>query len=162
MPLTFNLRHLEQRDLDLEGELSPEELELKGIDELVDVSGPVQYNLTAERLSQSVLVRGRISCTLTCHCARCLKPFPQELELEEWTCDLPLEGEDKVTVENDSIDLTPYIREDILLAFPQHPLCEQDCRGMLPPDNNLSKPASVKEQSRGSAAAWAALNKLKF
>jgi uncharacterized protein len=162
MLLTFNLRHLEQRDLHLEGELSPEGLELKAIDELVDISGPVQYDLTAERLSQSVLVRGRLSCTLTCHCARCLKAFTQELEMDDWTCDLPLEGEDKVPVENDSVDLTPYIREDILLAFPQHPLCEQDCRGMLPPDNNLSKTASVNEQESGSSAAWAALNKLKF
>jgi uncharacterized protein len=109
-----------------------------------------------------VLVRGRLACTFACHCVRCLKMFSQELVLDDWTCDLPLEGEDKVPVENDSIDLTPYIREDILLAFPQHPLCEQDCRGMLAPDNNPSETASVNEQSRGSSAAWAALNKLKF
>jgi uncharacterized protein len=162
MPLTINLRHLEKRDLHLEGELSPEELGIKGIDEMIDVSGPVDYDLTAEQMSQSVLVRGRIACTLSCQCVRCLKPFTQALELEDWTCDLPLEGEDRVAVENDSIDLTPYIREDILLAFPQHPLCEQDCRGMLPPEHNLHKAASVNEQIRGTSAAWAALNKLKL
>ena len=54
MPLTFNLRHLEKRDLELEGELSAEELDLDGIDEIVDVPGPVRYELVAERLSQSV------------------------------------------------------------------------------------------------------------
>ena len=44
-----------------------------------------------------------------------------------WTLHLPLEGEDKVTVENDCVDLTPFVREDILLEFPQHPLCKPDC-----------------------------------
>ena len=43
---------------------------------------------------------------------------------------LPLEGEEEVPVINDCVDLTPYMREDILLAFPQHPLCEPDCGGL--------------------------------
>ena len=27
-------------------------------------------------------------------------------------------------------DLTPYLREDTFLAFPQHPLCESRCEGI--------------------------------
>jgi DUF177 domain-containing protein len=162
MALIVNVRQLELKDLHLEGEMPVAELDLEGVDDLIELAEPLHYGLTAERLGENVLVQGQLQCTLKCHCVRCLKGFTQEIDLENWTCDLPLEGEEKAIVTNDCIDLTPYIREDILLAFPQHPLCEQDCRGMLPPDNNLSKPASVKEQSRGSAAAWAALNKLKF
>ena len=52
------------------------------------------------------------------------------VRVDPWIADLPLVGEEKVAVDNDCVDLTPYLREDILLAFPQHPLCEPDCRGL--------------------------------
>ena len=55
MPLTFNLRHLEKRSLELKGELSPDELELTAVDELIEVRGPVCYEVTLEQI-------GRASC----------------------------------------------------------------------------------------------------
>jgi uncharacterized metal-binding protein YceD (DUF177 family) len=72
---------------------------------------------------------------------------------------LPLEGPEKAAMKDDLVDLTPYLREDILLEFPQHPLCEADCAG-LPnrPKPNKTKGAS---QTEGSSA-WSELNKLKF
>jgi uncharacterized protein len=161
MSLNFNLRHLEARNLELEGELTPEELELTGIDEMITVRQPVSYELTLERLNASVLARGTLACTLECQCVRCLRTFTKRLELDDWTCDLPLEGEEKAAVHNDCIDLTPYLREDILLAFPQHPLCEPGCRGLLDRGHNLNEPASIKEQAVVSSA-WAELNKLKL
>jgi uncharacterized protein len=161
MPITFNLRHLEKKSLELQGELSAEELELTEVDEMVRLAEPVQYELFIERLNDSVLVRGSLESTLACQCVRCLRPFTRPLALEDWTCDLPLEGEEKVTITNDCVDLTPYLREDILLAFPQHPLCEPDCRGLLKPEHNLNEAAGV-DQVNDSSSAWAALNKLKF
>jgi uncharacterized metal-binding protein YceD (DUF177 family) len=162
MALILNLRHLEKRDVHLEGEISAAELDVTAVDEVVELAGPVHYDLVAERLSQSVLLRGRLWWTLSCHCVRCLKPFSQNVDLDDWTLDLPLEGEEKVPVENDQLDLTPFVREDILLAFPQHPLCEPDCRGLADAGHNLNEPASVEEPGRGGSAAWAELNKLKF
>ncbi len=35
-----------------------------------------------------------------------------------------------VPIKNDCVDLTPWVREDILLGFPQHPLCRPDCGGL--------------------------------
>ena len=162
MPLKFNLRHLDKNDLALDGELSVEELELTGIDELVKLSEPVAYDVVVERLTDSILVQGRLTSTFACQCVRCLRPFSQEIDIRDWTCDLPLEGEDKVLINNDCVDLTPYVREDILLAFPQHPLCEPDCGGLLKPDRNLNRSASVEPPANESASAWAELNKLKF
>ena len=40
------------------------------------------------------------------------------------------QGDDKALVVNDCLDLTPYVREDILLALPLHPLCGSDCGGL--------------------------------
>ena len=113
MPLTFNLRHLDRKNLELAGKLSAEELDLDEVDELIKITEPIRYELVAERLSQSVLIRGQLLTTLACQCVRCLRPFTQRVELNDWTCDLPLEGEDKVVVTNDLIDLTPIVREDI-------------------------------------------------
>src|ERR1700742_556184 len=121
MPLLINLRHLEEDSLDLRGELPAADLDIDNVDELIKVTEPMKYELTAQKLDQSILVQGDISLTLNCECARCLKSFSYHLELENWACHLPLEGEDKVIIANDCIDLTPAIREDILLGFPQHP-----------------------------------------
>jgi uncharacterized protein len=162
MPITFNLRHLEKKNLHLQGETSARDLDVGEVDELVHVPEPIEYDLWIERLSQSILVHGRLSFTLDCECARCLKPFRRTVELSDWTCDLPLEGEEKVAVENDCVDLTPFIREDILLTFPQQPLCETECSGLpkAPPDH--SQPASSASQTGEISPAWAELNKLKF
>ena len=43
---------------------------------------------------------------------------------------MPLKGEDSVQINKDTADLTPYLREDTFLAFPQHPLCGSECGGI--------------------------------
>jgi uncharacterized protein len=161
MPLTFNLRHLEKRDLHLEGELAAAELDLDGIDEMVRLAEPLRYDLTVERLGGSILVQGALQATLACNCVRCLTSFTQELDLDHWAVDLPLEGEDKVLISNDCVDLTPYAREDILLAFPQHPLCEPGCRGLLDTARRQDS-GSIEEQPHATSSAWSELNKLKL
>jgi len=74
---------------------------------------------------------------------------------------LPLEGEDRAPVVNDLVDLTPYVREDILLAFPQHPLCDPECGG-LPAFAEKAKKSRDSGQAEPGSAAWAELNKLRF
>src|SRR5947207_12901969 len=133
MALTFNLRHLEEKNLRLEGQLTPEELQLMELDELVHANRPLSYELEVQKLDQAVLVRGTLKLDLDCECARCLRPVRQTLQLADWACHLALEGEEAVQVVNDCVDLTPYIREDIVLAFPQHPLCRPECGGLASP-----------------------------
>jgi len=162
MPLTFNLRHLDKKNLHLKGELSPKELDADGLDELVKVREPIEYDLSLERLSNSVLVRGSLSAVLECECARCLKTFRKTAELNPWSVNLSLTGEEKVPVDNDSVDLTPLIREDILLAFPQHPLCENDCSGLPKAPQKLARDGGGADQSGEGSSPWAELNKLKF
>ena len=70
MPLIINSRLLDKRDLELAGELPAEELELAGVDEMIEVTQPVKYTLVAERLNQSILVQGQLSCQLGCQ-SRC-------------------------------------------------------------------------------------------
>jgi uncharacterized protein len=159
-PLTVNLRHMAQRDLRLEGALGPEELELVGLDAMVRVSGAVAYSLRAQKLEQSLLVRGRLVFALECVCVRCLKTFSRQVDLPEFAVDVPLVGEE-AAAEGDFVDLTPYVREDILLAFPQHPLCEPGCVGLSKPAPPASEAQPGKE-SQMTSSVWAALNELKL
>lgn len=158
MSLQVNLRHLEDDTVRLCGEMPVEDLDLDVRDEMVRVREPLRFDLEVQQLDQSLLVQGRVSLVLDCECVRCLKPFSHLLKLEPWHCHIPLEGEDKAPVENDCVDLTPYVREDIFLAFPQHPLCKPECGG-------LAQPAGAAQHSGDpgtESPVWAELNKLKL
>jgi uncharacterized protein len=159
MPLQVNIRHLEDQDLFLRGELPAAELDLDNTDELIHARRPLLYELTAQRIGDAILARGWIELTLDCECARCLKPFEHRMRLDPWTAHLPLNGPEKVSVKDDLADLTPHIREDILLEFPRHPLCGADCAGW--PNRAKENKTKGGNQTEGSSA-WSALNKLKF
>jgi uncharacterized protein len=156
--LSINLRHLDLKDLRLKGELSLEELDFQLQDELIRLSNPLKYDLEVEKLHDSILVRGDLRIVMDCECVRCLKPFKHAVELRSWACHLPLEGEDKVAIDNDSVDLTPYIREDMLLEFPQHPLCKPDCAGL----KKKSKIQKADTMEKLKPSAWSELDKLKL
>ena len=161
MPVKFNLRHLEEKNLCLKDQLSAEELDIDNLDEIIHVRDPLSYDLEVELLDKAVLVRGKLRLLLHCDCARCLRSFEYWLDLPDWACHLPLEGEEKAELVNDCVDLTPYIREDIVLAFPQHPLCGPDCKGLKSPQDWKQDPG-VDSKSKPASAAWAELNKLKL
>ncbi|MEW6303936.1 MAG: YceD family protein [Verrucomicrobiota bacterium] len=151
---------METKTVALQGEISPETLELEGIDELVHVTVPLKYELEAQLFDHAVLVQGHLHLDLQCECARCLKRYAHSIDVPEWAVHLPLEGEDKVPIQDDCVDLTPWIREDILLLFPQHPLCGTECSG-LPNAPLVTEPRGAGQTGMESSA-WAALDKLKF
>ena len=156
MPLTFNIRHLDKKDLRLKGELPTEDLDLDLHDETIRPGPELKYDLEVQRLEGGALVQGKVRLPVEYTCVRCLKKFKRPLELENWTVHLPLSGDDAVEVSNDLVNLTPYLREDTLLALPQHPLCEAECRGLkLPARSQDPEPAKA-------ASAWDELDKLKL
>ena len=159
MPLLFNLRQLEAKNLVLAGEIALEELDLRLTDELLHPGQKLAYELEIEKLDNGVLVQGTLKLPLTSDCARCLKPFQNDIEILDWASHLTFEGEDAVPINNDCVDLTPLIREDILLSVPQHPLCEPECRGLVSPRKDLKSGGAQESQT---SSAWAELNKLKL
>lgn len=162
MPLSINLRHLEAHNVHLKGELAVSELDLDTGDELIRPEAPLHYELEVQQMEQSLLIQGRLRLTLKCECARCLKPFEHRIELPEWTRHLPMEGEERTPVANDCVDLTPFVREDILLEFPQHPLCNAECRGLPNPSSGKATKPQKPDQAENGSTTWSELNKLKF
>lgn len=161
MPLTVNIQHLLRHPVELKGELAIEELDFGVEDEMIRAQLPLQYALEVEKLEDSVLVQGSLRLKLDCQCVRCLKPFVFDVDLPDWACHLPLSGEDAVVVSNDLVDLTPYIREDILIGFPQHPVCKPECIGLKIASGGQSSKNDPTEAGLPSSA-WSELDKLKL
>jgi uncharacterized protein len=158
MSLKINLRHLDDHGIRLKGELPVAELDFGVADELIHPEKPLKYDLSVELLHDAVLVTGSLTLPLDCECSRCLKKFKTSLKLTGWAAHLPLEGEDKVSVDNDCVDLTPFVREDMLLDFPQHPLCRPDCAGL----KKMSHAGQAVDREESRPAVWAELDKLKL
>ena len=53
MSLKFNIRHLEQHNLTLNGELAPADLELESLDELIHFREPLYYDLELQKIENS-------------------------------------------------------------------------------------------------------------
>jgi len=162
MPLLVNIRHLETHSLDLKGELPAAELDIDNRDEMIRVTRPLQYDLVVEKLPESVLVQGTLQLVLDCQCVRCLEPFACPVAVDGPVCNLELQGEDQVALVNDCVDLTPYLREDILLEFPRHPVCKPECRGLPLKPAVKAKNTGAAGQAEEIPSAWNELNKLRF
>src|SRR5437867_28836 len=79
--------------------------------------GPIQYALDVGLSDGGLFATGRLSVKIECQCVRCLEKFRRPLRVDDFACQVELEGREMV-------DLTEYLREDILLALPAHPHCD--------------------------------------
>lgn len=104
----------------------------------VPEGGEVELDLLTESVVEGVLVSGTAFAKVEGECARCLEPIADEVEvriteLYAWpdsTTDETTEEDEVSRIENDLIDLEPVVRDAIVLALPQAPLCEPDCKGL--------------------------------
>jgi uncharacterized protein len=160
MPLLINLRHLEEKELELVGQLPAAELDIDTRDEMIRLEKPLRHNLEAQLLGPDLLLRGELQLILNCTCVRCLQDFDYPIELADWSCLIPLSGEEAVPIEGDTVDLTPFLREDILLELPQHPLCKTDCGGLK--QTTVGKANKTSPSGDKTSSTWAELDKVKF
>ncbi|MFS8101002.1 YceD family protein [Lentzea alba] len=104
----------------------------------VPEAGEVELDLLVESVVEGVLVSGTAFAKVEGECARCLEPIADEVEvriteLYAWpdsTTDETTDEDEVSRIENDLIDLEPVVRDAIVLALPQAPLCEPDCKGL--------------------------------
>lgn len=138
--------------LRLHGQAEAEDLDGLCGDDRIAIAEPVRYSLHVTLVSSGVLVRGELRTELACTCDRCLSAFPVGLAVDE-VCHF------YESVSEDTLDLTPELREDILLAFPQRLLCRHDCRGLCPTcGQHLGSGACACGSPETSAGTWSALD----
>ena len=160
MVLPINIQHLDAGPVHLVDELRPEDLDLQSRDELIRFGRAVSYDLEVQKVDEGILIQGAVSVQVECDCARCLRAFTRSVDLPEWAAHLALAGDEAVPVINDCVDLTPYLREDILLALPQHPLCSKDCSGLLGDYGREAQSRPGKGVDEDQASPWGELDKL--
>jgi uncharacterized protein len=99
---------------------------------VTDFSG--QARLT--RTNQGVLVQAKFEGKVIAECVRCLTEFGQILtaEIDELFTYPPDKADDPQTTisEQAILDLTPMLREVLLLDMPIQPTCKPDCLGLCP------------------------------
>jgi len=82
------------------------------------------YDLTVQCVSGELIVQGTLKINIICRCARCGDDFSKKMFVSDFCRSFPL------TSKNELINLTPDVREDILLALPIVAVCSAECRGL--------------------------------
>ncbi len=104
----------------------------------------VELFLRLEAVMDGVLVTGEARTRYAAECSRCLDPVSEELavdfqELFRYPSDDgygPVDEADTgdededYYLEGDLLDLEPVVRDAVVLALPQSPLCRDDCPGL--------------------------------
>ena len=160
MPLEINIKHLENGEKNYQGEIPLEELNLDTQDELIRPCSGLKYDFSAEIHEKNVLFRGAIRLSFRFECARCLTPFEKETDIAHWSQLIAFAGDDAAPLDNDCLDLTPVLREDMLLSLPQHPLCAKDCRGIDGTPERSQDSQSDQTEIENKSSAWSALDEL--
>jgi uncharacterized protein len=100
----------------------------------------LRLDLRLESVSEGVLVSGTVSATTAGECGRCLRPISTDLEVSvqelfaypDSTTDATTEEDEIGRLQGDLIDLEPTVRDAVVLALPNTPLCRVDCPGLCP------------------------------
>ena len=158
--LIFELIDLPPEGVRIRGQISFPELDIA---EEARFSFPedMKYDLLLEPCGgNNVLLRGTLHAVMSILCDRCDRPGTLELSIDD-VCHSYENAYGKV------LDLTPDIREDILITFPLKFLCCADCKGLcVSCGQNLNegscncaaKPAS----SLGEEDPWRELDRLQL
>lgn len=88
------------------------------------------------RLEDSVAVSGTGNAALTLICDRCLDNFDTNVSFKferEYILDRKEKTEEDLYVDKYlNIDLTPELRDEVILAVPTQNFCKKDCGGICP------------------------------
>ncbi len=150
--MKIHLRQIPAAGLHLEGEENcPMELETED----VRCAGPLHYALDLGTSAAALWASGTLSQPVELRCVRCLDRFKYDIEVNSFAVHTELTGPEM-------IDLTPFMREDILLNLPAHPHCDRE-GGRVCPATERSNVIAEGAQTIGKRKPdWSALDELKL
>ena len=107
--------------LTLEEDIPAEKLDLDS--PVVKFREPIGVHALIHKITNVVTVDLGLSAHMLCICSRCVEEFEQAL-------DKRLKLNYPVDKSIQALDLDPDIRQELILAFPDKPLCKPDCQGL--------------------------------
>jgi len=112
--------------------------------------GPMRYNLELGISDGALWGNGTIAQTVELGCVACLEKFEHEIKVPAFALHTELHGPEMV-------DITPFMREDILLNLPPYPHCDRD-------GGRVCKAAHMATTEAGAIRKpdWSALDQLKL
>ena len=144
--MKLHLKQIPAEGLHLEGEKtgSIPQLESEGI----RCAGSLHYNFDVGVSSGALWVNGSLSQPVELRCVSCLEKFVHKIEVPAFAVHTELRGPE-------AVDLTPFIREDLLLNLPAHPHCDRDGGRIC-----KAKHIEMAEQDTKGKSNWSELDKL--
>jgi uncharacterized metal-binding protein YceD (DUF177 family) len=145
-------------------QIPPEGLHVEGEENasLLDVEdpefkpmGPVRYSLEVGLSGSGLFATGTLAVDLELECVACLKKFRYPLTVEHFALQTELDGREMV-------DLTPFVREDILLNLPSYPHCDWNEEHVCEGARKTTGRVHSGEQPSRAQALWGELDKLKI
>ena len=122
--MLIDVSRLDPEGEDFEGEVDAIDLD----EELVKPFGGLRYALTVQAFGTELLVRGRLEQDFDLVCSRCGKDFDTTIRVDDFTTSVEIP--DKA----EYVDLTDEIRESVILALPNYPVCDEACPGIARPE----------------------------
>jgi uncharacterized metal-binding protein YceD (DUF177 family) len=146
--MKVHLKQIPLQGLHLQGEEACPIQELAS--EEIRSAGPLRYDIDVGVAGGGLWANGSLSQPVELRCVSCLQRFVHEIRVPAFAVHMELQGPEM-------IDLTPFVREDILLNLPAHPHCDRDgvrvCR---------AKKISPQKQDAKHKSDWSALDRLKI
>ena len=107
---------------------------------VVPKGSTITFDALAESVVEGVLMSGTATAHTEGECSRCLDPLTDTVEVEftelyaypDSLTEATTDEDEIYRITDDLIDLEPVIRDAIVLALPQAPLCTPDCLGLCP------------------------------
>lgn len=147
--MKIHLQQITEGGVHLEGQETGDILELD--DPAIRPLQNVTYSVFVHLEKSNVLVTGQLSLELELECVSCLRRFHYLLRVPDFVYETAAVG-------RETIDLTPAVREDILLVLPSHPRCDWDGHSECP-GLRIEKGTSI-ESVPEAPNAWDALDEL--
>ena len=147
--MKIHLKQIPPRGLHLDGDedCPIHDLETEGI---IRCAGPLHYDIDVGIAGGALWARGSLSQPVELSCVSCLKKFVHEIQVPEFAAHVELHGPE-------TVDLTPLMREDLMLNLPAHPRCDKDGHHVC----KARPPVTVEEDTKRKSD-WSALDKLKL
>jgi uncharacterized protein len=145
----IHLKQIPPRGLHLDGDedCPIHDLETEGI---IRCAGPLHYDIDVGIAGGALWARGSLSQPVELSCVSCLEKFVHEIQVPEFAAHVELHGPE-------TVNLTPLMREDLLLNLPAHPRCDRDGHRVC-----KVKPPTCVEEDTKRKSDWSALDKLKL
>jgi uncharacterized protein len=143
-----HLKQIPTEGLHLEGD---EECSILNLEtEEIRCAGPLHYSIDLGVTSGALWASGLLSQAVELQCVACLQKFVHEIQVTAFAIHTELSGPE-------TVDLTPFMREDLLLNLPAHPHCDRDAGLVCKP-----KQIETSEEDAKRKSDWSALDKLKL